>query len=62
MTRRDWWFGILCLVVGLLLHAALPRYDWRQVSAQGFVRIDHWTGTAEVGTFNAAGTWASRSR
>src|SRR5687768_15773279 len=35
MTRRDWWIGVVLIVVALLLHAALPRYEWRQLGTGG---------------------------
>ena len=53
MTRRDWWLGVLVVVVALLVHAGLPRYEWR-TSAENVVvaiRIDRWTGAAELGSF-----------
>lgn len=58
MTRRDWWLaiGILSLAIGL--HALLPRYEWRQ-EGRAFVRIDQWTGRAELGSFVSDGRWAS---
>lgn len=49
IKRRDWWIGVSVITLALLLHAAFPRYEWRQ---QGIAlwRIDRWTGTAaEVG-------------
>lgn len=58
MTRRDWWIGIGLIVVALVLHAALPRYDWRQTGAQ-FIRIDRWAGRAERGYFYDARGWVS---
>jgi hypothetical protein len=59
MTRRDWWFGILVLTLAMLAHAAFPRYEWRQTPAGlGYVRIDRWTGTADLGSFTG-GAWTS---
>jgi hypothetical protein len=45
MTRRDWWLGIAVVVLTLLLHAAVPRYEWR-TAGRGMLRIDRWTGQA----------------
>lgn len=47
MTRRDWWIGVVLIVLALVLHAAIPRYGLT-VRADGFVRFDRWTGRAEV--------------
>jgi hypothetical protein len=51
MTRRDWWLGIWVLTAALLLHTAIPRYEWRQVKLTLFLRIDRWTGEAVAGSF-----------
>jgi phosphatidylglycerophosphate synthase len=32
MTRRDWWLGVLAIVVVVLFHALFPRYEWREVT------------------------------
>ena len=45
MTRRDWWIGIAVLVLAILVHAAFPRYEWRQGPGVRMIRIDRWTGT-----------------
>ncbi len=51
MTRRDWWI-VGCLVLVLLVHALVPRYEYRNATpARGiFTRIDRWTGNAELVT------------
>lgn len=54
MTRRDWWLGIVLIVAAILVHALVPRYDW----GQNRIRIDRWTGAAEIGRFNS-GEWVS---
>jgi len=68
MTRRDWWFGIGALVLAVLLHALLPRYEWRDPGGDDvsiYVRIDRWTGRAEMGAFfnkdrqHTSGRWMS---
>lgn len=49
MTRRDWWIGVALVLAAIAVHAAFPRYDWRQVNGGGYlVRIDTWRGTATV--------------
>lgn len=58
MTRRDWWLGISAIVIAVLLHASVPRYEWRQFSDRALVRIDRWFGTAQVGSL-VGGTWKS---
>lgn len=56
MTRRDWWMGILLLAAAVLAHALIPRYEWRNVGPVPRVRVDRWTGRAEVGNFSG-GRW-----
>lgn len=53
MTRRDWWLGVGIVASALLLHAALPRYEWRSPggNAADYLRLDRWTGHALWGTF-----------
>lgn len=51
MTRRDWWIGVLLIVLAVLAHALVPRYEYRNFGefAPGiFTRIDRWTGSAEL--------------
>lgn len=59
MTARHWWAGIGVLVAALVLHAAIPRYDWRPLTGFVWVRADRWTGHAEIGRFaaDAHGRW-----
>ena len=47
MTRLDWWCAVLLIVLALLIHALIPRYE---VIGYGdsFVRLDRWTGLVEV--------------
>jgi hypothetical protein len=56
MTRRDWWLGIAAVVLALLVHAAVPRYDWRIAQGRPAIRIDRWLGRADVGGFDQ-GRW-----
>lgn len=52
MTRRDWWLGITVIVLALLVHAAIPRFEiipvFEGAGAGGFVRVDRWSGRAEL--------------
>jgi hypothetical protein len=62
LNRRDWWIGIALVVAALLVHAALPRYEWREtMGGRRAVRIDRWTGNAEWGGFadEVSGRWMS---
>ena len=57
MTRRDWWIGVAVIALAILLHAAVPRYEWHPVNPayHVFARMDRWTGRAFLGRFD--GTW-----
>lgn len=55
MSKRDWWLGITMLMVALLVHAALPRYEWRTMDGWVVVRVDRWTGHASAGRVSRAG-------
>jgi len=48
MTRRDFWLGLVLLAVVILAYAAFPRYDWRQDRGTIWLRVDRWTGNAEL--------------
>lgn len=64
MTPRRWWLGVVLLGLGLLAHAAVPRYEWRAVPhvPDAFLRIDRWTGAAEIGAVRPDwGRWVSVS-
>lgn len=53
MTRRDWWLGVALIVVAILVHAAMPRYEWQTFGSAAAmrIRIDRWTGTMQLGAF-----------
>lgn len=57
MTRRDWWIGVMLIVFALLVHALIPRYDFRQERSGSayWTRIDRWTGSAAVFRIDAEG-------
>jgi len=48
MTRRDFWLGVLAIVLAVLLHALVPRYEWQHYGPDGLglMRVDRWTGQA----------------
>lgn len=48
LTRRDWWMAVTLVTVAIVFHAVWPRYDWRHVTGNVFVRIDRWTGHANL--------------
>ena len=47
MTKRDWWLGIAFILLAIVVHVLLPRYELRQNGAT-FVRLDRWTGAVHV--------------
>lgn len=67
LERRDWW--AIAVVLAVLLHALLPRYEWRDPGGEDhstYIRIDRWSGRAEIGLFFEAsrghyGRWLSMS-
>jgi len=49
ITRRDWWIGVTLIVLALLVHGLVPRYDFRQFrDTTSWTRIDRWTGSAAL--------------
>lgn len=59
MTTRSWWLGVAIVTLAILVHAAIPRYAWRNVPEKPLmlVRVDRWTGRAEWGTLTSSGAW-----
>ena len=58
ITRRGWWLGVLLITAALMLHALLPRYEFRwEASAAGMARFDRWTGTVELALIKAPPPW-----
>ena len=63
ITKRDWWIGVGAVVLALLVHAWVPRYEWRTPEyAAVAIRIDRWTGAAELGSFRDGLSTDLRSR
>lgn len=62
MTRRDWWLGVLLVILMLLVHVAIPRYEYKDLPLRGGVgaalagkeigvvqlRVDRWTGRLRI--------------
>lgn len=62
LTRLDWWLGVALIAGALVLHAAVPRYEWRSVPEEKYrlIRIDRWTGDAQIGLVTPGmGRWVS---
>jgi hypothetical protein len=59
MTKPDWWIGIGLVVAAIVVHGLVPRYEWRIVQGAPMIRIDRWTGSAQVGGFDT-GRWVPR--
>ncbi len=57
MTAREWRLGKAAVTLAPGLHAGLPRYEWRG-TYPGLIRIDRWTGRAEMGRWNG-GRWVA---
>jgi hypothetical protein len=60
MSAKDVWTYALLVVmaVALLLHAFVPRYDWRTIDETGSISIvvyDKWTGRFQRGVYDADG-------
>lgn len=46
----------------LVVQTLFPRYEWRDpggANPRAFVRVDRWTGVAELGTFTPDRGWLS---
>jgi hypothetical protein len=62
VTTRAWFLGVAAAVLAVVAHAAIPRYEWRPSPefADVLVRVDRWTGRAEVGFVRLDwGRWVS---
>ena len=46
-SRREWWIGVVLVVLAILVHALVPRYEYL-TGPRGiaWVRVDTWTGRA----------------
>ena len=43
VTRLDWWIGVVLVVLAILAHALVPRYEYQQAKRNGLIRpsTDH---------------------
>jgi hypothetical protein len=59
MTQRDaWWWALLAVIlIGVLVHALFPRYEWRTVGERGaaIVVFDRWNGRFQRAEYDEAG-------
>ncbi len=59
MTQRDaWWWALLAVIlIGMLMHALFPRYEWRAVGDGGatIVVYDRWSGRFQRAEYDANG-------
>lgn len=51
MTRLEWWLGVALVTGALVLHGALPRYEWHETAGVGYVAFDRWTGHARIARY-----------
>lgn len=60
LTLRVWIVAVFALAAALVVHAAIPRYEWRTTENPTIlIRIDRWTGRAQLGQFEG-GRWHPR--
>ena len=57
ISRRDWWIGIVLVVLAILVHALVPRYEYQHdgPGSIAWVRVDRWTGRALFTTLTTDG-------
>ena len=50
ITKWDWWIGVILIVMAVLTHALIPRYEWHHDEARSiyWTRMDRWTGSAAL--------------
>ena len=62
VTRLDWWVGVVLVVLAILAHALVPRYEYQQTAASGiaWIRVDLWTGQAQLVAVTADGVRITR--
>jgi hypothetical protein len=61
-TPRKWWLGVAIIAIAILLHAAIPRYQWQHTSGVVWTRTDRWTGSIEVYRMTGEGIRPTRTR
>ena len=57
ISRLEWWIGVVLVVLAILAHALVPRYDYQHdgPGSIAWVRVDRWTGRALVLTITTDG-------
>ena len=56
ISRREWWIGVVLVVLAILVHALVPRYEYQHDPGSiAWVRVDRWTGRALVITLTTDG-------
>jgi len=58
LIRRAWLIGIGAISAAIVIHAAVPRYSWRQERGAS-VRLDRWSGQSVIGDFGEGGRWVA---
>ena len=48
ISRLEWWISVTLVVLVIVVHALVPRYEYQLAGAGGlgWVRVDWWTGQA----------------
>ena len=48
ISRLEWWVSVTLVVLVIVVHALVPRYEYQLAGAGGlgWVRVDRWTGQA----------------
>ncbi len=63
LNSENWWIAIIVLAGAIVIHAAVPRYEWRHEQGLVWSRIDRWTGELRVGTMRPSSNgleWVTR--
>ena len=56
ISRREWWIGVVLVVLAILVHALVPRYEYQHDPGSiAWVRVDRWTGLALATTLTTDG-------
>ena len=57
ISRSEWWIGVVLVVLAILVHALVPRYEYQHdgPGSLAWVRVDRWTGRALATTITTDG-------